>query len=113
MIQHNSLTDIKVEPGQLTANQRFRCSDLVSDFVTVILFQSEGLGKLALGIVKYAYDRSFQLIGVILVRGQFVRGQFVTVSCCGPHKGSVYCTGPVSGVKSLLHWQLVILCFSH
>ena len=55
----------KVEQGQLTANQRFRHSDLVIDFVTVVLSQSEGLGKMALGIVKYAYDRSSQLIGVI------------------------------------------------
>ena len=48
-----------------TAKQRFRHSDLVTDFVTVILLQSEGLGKMALGIVKYAYDCSSQLIGVI------------------------------------------------
>ena len=39
---------------------------------------------MALGIVKYAYDRSFQLIGVIWFRGQFVHGQFVAVSCRGP-----------------------------
>ena len=44
---------------------------------------------MALCIVKYAYGRSSQLIGVIFVRGQsvrgqFVRGQFVAVSCRGP-----------------------------
>ena len=33
---------------KLTANQWFRHSDLVTDFVTVILSQSEGLGKMAL-----------------------------------------------------------------
>ena len=36
------------EPSQLTAKQRFR----YSDFVAVISSQSEGLGKMALGIVK-------------------------------------------------------------
>ena len=39
--------------------------DLVTDFVTVILSQSEGLGKMALGIVKQAYNGSSQPIGVI------------------------------------------------
>ena len=43
---------------KLTAHQWFHHSDLVIDFITVILSQSEGLGKMALGIVKYAYDRS-------------------------------------------------------
>ena len=38
----------KSEPSQLTANQRFR----YIDFVAVISSQSEGLGKMALGIVK-------------------------------------------------------------
>ena len=56
---------LKSEPGQLTANQRFRHSDLITDFVTVILSQSDGLGKMAIRIVKYAYDHSSQLIGVI------------------------------------------------
>ena len=51
--------------NKLTANQRFRHGDLVTDFVRVILSQSEGLGKMALGIVKYAYDRYSQLISVI------------------------------------------------
>ena len=64
------------EPGQPTANQRFRHSDLVTDFVTVILSQGEGLGKMALGVVKYAYDRSSPLIGVI----------WFAVSCRGPTK---------------------------
>ena len=57
-----------------TANQWFRHSDLVTDFVTVILSQSERLSKMALGIVKYAYDRSSQLIVVI----------WFAVSCRGP-----------------------------
>ena len=60
--------------NKLRANQRFRLSDLVPDFVTVISSQSEGLGKMALGIVKYAYDRSSQLIGVF----------WFTISCRGP-----------------------------
>ena len=38
--------------NKLTAKQRFRYSDLVTDFVAVISSQSEGLGKMALGIVK-------------------------------------------------------------
>ena len=58
------------EPGQLTANkltanQQFHHSDLVTDFATVISSQSEGLGKMALGVVQDTYDRSSQLIGVI------------------------------------------------
>ena len=32
---------------------------------SLILSQSKGLGKIALGIVKYAYDHSSQLIRVI------------------------------------------------
>ena len=63
-----------IEPGQLTANQRLRHSDLVTDFVKNNTSQSEGLGKMSLGIVKYAYDRSSQLIGVI----------WFAVSCRGP-----------------------------
>ena len=59
--------------NKLTVNQRF-CH---SDFVVVILSQSEGLGKMALVIVKYFQDRSTQPIRV-------VRGQFVTISCHGP-----------------------------
>ena len=37
---------------KLTANQRFRYSDIVTDFVVVILSKSEGLGKMAPGTVK-------------------------------------------------------------
>ena len=48
----------KLTANKLTAHQWFHHSDLVIDFVTVILSQSEGLGKMALGILKYAYDRS-------------------------------------------------------
>ena len=51
----------KLTANKLTANQRFRHSD----FVTVIWSQSERLGKMALGIVKYFYDRPSQPIGVI------------------------------------------------
>ena len=51
------LGSAKHEPSQLTANkltanQWFRYSDLVTHFVAVISSQSEGLGKMALGIVK-------------------------------------------------------------
>ena len=49
---------------KLTASQQFR-HDLIPDFVTVISSQSEGLGKMALGIVRYDYDHFSQLIGVI------------------------------------------------
>ena len=38
--------------NKLIASQGFHYSDFVTDFVTVILSQSEGLGKMALGIVK-------------------------------------------------------------
>ena len=50
------------EPSQLTANQRFRHSDFVADFNTVTSSQSECLGKMALGVVKYFYDRPSQSI---------------------------------------------------
>ena len=68
---------------KLTVNQRF-CQ---SDFVTVISSQSEGLGKMALGKVKYVFDRSSQLIGVIWFAVSLfdVRGQFVVASCRGPN----------------------------
>ena len=52
------------ESGQLTTNQRGH-SDLVTDLVTVILAISEGLGKVAVEILKYAYDRSSQLSDII------------------------------------------------
>ena len=64
---------------KLITNQWFRLTDLVTDFATVILLPSEGLCKMALGIVKYACDRSSQLISVIW----FVVSVFA-VSCCGP-----------------------------
>ena len=44
----------KLTANNLTEKQRFRHSDLVTDFATVISSQSEGLGKMAQGIVKYA-----------------------------------------------------------
>ena len=53
---HHAVT----EAGQLTAN--FVTKFETSGFVTVILSQSEGLGKMALGIVKHSYDCSSQLI---------------------------------------------------
>ena len=65
----------QAQPGQLTANQQFRHSDLLADFATVISSQSEGLGQMALGIVKYAYDRSSQLIGFGQDSNYVVRGQ--------------------------------------
>ena len=48
----------------------------------MILSQSEGLGKMALGIVKI-YLGSHFLANRRCLR-QFIRGQFVTVSCRGP-----------------------------
>ena len=42
---------------------------------------------MALGIVKYFWNRPTQPIGVVrgqFVRGQFVHGQFVAVSCREP-----------------------------
>ena len=58
------------QAGQLTANkltisEQFHYCDLINDFVTVFSSQSEGLGKMVLGIVKYTYDHSSQLIGII------------------------------------------------
>ena len=62
---------------KLTANQQFHHSDLITDFVTVISSQSEGLGKMALGIVKYADDRSSQPIGIIWFTVSLLRSVFV------------------------------------
>ena len=42
----------KLTANKLTAKRRFRYSGFVTDFVAVISSQSEGLGKMALGIVK-------------------------------------------------------------
>ena len=43
----------KLIANKRTAIERFRHSDFVTDFVVLISSQSEGLGKMALGIVKY------------------------------------------------------------
>ena len=62
--------------------------DFVTDFVAVISSQSEGLGKMVLGIVKIYLGSPFSVnlrcVRSQFVRGQLVRGQFVAVSCRGP-----------------------------
>ena len=65
----------KLTANKLTANQRFCYSDFVTDFAAVISSQSEGLGKMALGIVQMYLGSPFSPIGVVC--GQFVRGQLV------------------------------------
>ena len=53
----------------------------------MISSQSEGLGKMALGIVKIYLGSPFSPISVVrsqFVHGQLVRDQFVVVSCRGP-----------------------------
>ena len=42
----------KLTMNKLTVKRRFRYSGFVTDFVEVISSQSEGLGKMALGLVK-------------------------------------------------------------
>ena len=74
---------------KLTANLWFRYSDLVTHFVAVISSQSEGLGKMALGIVKIYLGSPFSANRV--ARGQFVCGQFVAVSCRGPNNKRTGC----------------------
>ena len=82
----------KLTANKLTANQRFCYSDFVTDFAAVISSQSEGLGMMALGIVKIYLGSPFSPISIVrgqfvhgkFVRGQLVRGQFVAVSCRGP-----------------------------
>ena len=69
-----------IEPGQLTTNQRFHHSDLVTDFATVTSSQSEGLGKMVLGIVNNVYDHSSQLIGIIWLAVNLFAVKFVAVS---------------------------------
>ena len=55
-MQYSSSSSVALaEPSQLIANkltmkQRFRYSDFITDFVTVISSQSESLGEMALGI---------------------------------------------------------------
>ena len=63
---------------KLTANQRF-CH---SDFVTVTSSQSEGLGKMALSIVKYFYDRPSQPIVVIWFAVSLSRSVVVDPCLC-------------------------------
>ena len=99
--------------NKLTANQQFCHSDLVTDFFTVILSQSEGLGKMALGIAKYAHDRSSQLISVI----------WFAVSCRGSDeegaKVKLFNDDNVTSIRShgQLHQYLqpgkYIACFYH
>ena len=66
--------------NKLTARQLFCHSDLITDFVAVIFSQSEGLGKMVLGIVKYAYDCSSQLVGVIWFAVSLLRSVVVDPS---------------------------------
>ena len=82
-----ALGSLFCEPGQLTAKKRFRHSDLV----TVNLSQSEGLGKMAPGIVKYAYDRSSQSIGVIWFAVSLSRTPFL--ECLHPLRKMHVCEG--------------------
>ena len=64
--QAKSTDRYKLTTNKLTANQRFCHSDFITDFVTVISSQSEGLGKkMALGIVKYFYGCPSEPISVI------------------------------------------------
>ena len=51
------------------------CDPGLTDRKPMVLSRSEGLGKMALWILKYAYDRSSQLIGV----------NWFAVSCRGPN----------------------------
>ena len=82
---------------KLTASQRFCHDDLITDFVTVVSSQSEGLGKMALGIVKYAYDRSSQLIGVIWF-GMYVK--FCYFRCKDSVDFSLTCAWLLTGYAS-------------
>ena len=65
---------VTIEPSQLTVNQQLPLISSLSDFIAVILSQSEGLGKMALGMVNCFYDRLSQPIDVI----------WFAVSCRGP-----------------------------
>ena len=49
----------KHEPSQLTTTNWPRSDDFVTDFVAVISSQSEGLGKMALGILKIYLESPF------------------------------------------------------
>ena len=50
--QAKSIDRDKLTANKLTAKRRFRYSGFVTNFVVVISSQIEGLGKMALGIVK-------------------------------------------------------------
>ena len=58
----------KLTANKLTGNQQFCYSDFVTDFAAVISSRSEGLGKMALGIVTIYLGSPFSPISV--VRGQ-------------------------------------------
>ena len=94
--------------NKLTAKKRFCHGDLVTDFVTVILSQSKGLGKMALGIVKHAYNRSSQPIGVV----------WFVVSLSRTHlylcKHFVQCFNALFSSKCLHVWYFIFqnLCLS-
>ena len=76
-IRSRSTDRDKLTANKLTAKKRFCHSDLVTE----ILPQSEVLGQMALGIVKHAYNRSSQPIGVI-----WFAVSLFAVSCRGPCK---------------------------
>ena len=64
----------------------------VTDFVAVISSQSEGLGKMALGIVKIYLGSPFSAdrrCSQSVCSRSVVRVQFVAVSCRGPAKISL------------------------
>ena len=97
----------KLTANKLTANQRFCYSDFVTDFVVVISSRSEGLGKMALGIVKIYLGSPFSPSSV--VRGQFVRGQFVAVGCRGPVIW--FFTTQTEGINYYQLITVILFCF--
>ena len=63
--QNKSTDRDKLTVNKLIVNQRFHHRCFVTDLFMVTLSQSEGLGKMALGIVKDFYDCPSQPIRVI------------------------------------------------
>ena len=89
----------KLTANKLTAKQRFHYSGFVTDFVAVISSQSEGLGKMALGIVK------------IYLGSPFSANRCCPRSVCSRSVGSrSVCCGQLSWTRKRLHLRTVTVC---
>ena len=91
---------VSCRPSQLTVKRRFRYSDFVTDFLAVISSQSEGLGKMALGIVYLGLPFSANRRCPWSVGSRSV--------CCGQLSWTLSCNRPVGRMvtRLSLEWEV-------